>query len=485
MKKLLLAGIFVSTNLLISAASQAAVSMPNIFGDAMVFQQDSAVPIWGKANAGEKITVKFGDQSLNATADSNGNWRVDLSAAKASDEPHTLDITGENQIQFKNILIGEVWFCSGQSNMEYQMDRQKGMKAPPAGTGDTAAEEAATANDPLIRIFKVEKKLDQKDVVTTGWSTAAGEPLGKFSAVGYFFAKKLRHELHVPIGMIESSWGGTRIEPWTPESAYRASDAFKKYTSTQPASTQPLLIEGEKAGRIYDRMVKPLIPYAIRGALWYQGESNVMFNETDIYTQKMKALVGSWRGAWGEGDFPFYYVQVAPFRYTKRKDQVKHTPQTLPEFWEAQTAALSIPNTAMVVITDLVDNVGDIHPSNKWDVAQRLALQALKNEYGQTKLVTRGPVMKTVEYTDGKATIGFENADGGLITKGSAAATCFEIADKDGEFSPAKAEIDGSTIILSNESVKNPARVRFAWNETAQPNLYNRAGLPAEPFRTK
>jgi sialate O-acetylesterase len=312
----------------------AEVTLPKIIGNNMVLQRNKPVTIWGYAAKGEKITVQFGKQVQNAVTDTSGHWKVLLDPIEASDKPSQMTITGDNTIILENILVGEVWLCSGQSNMEYPMKKFPNYKNPVKGP-DLADEELKNAHNPNIRIFLVEKKLSTPDVTTKGWNEASDSALMRFSAIGYFFGKELYKELNVPIGIVSSSWGGSRIEPWTPAEAYVTSPVFK-----EEATAQPVTIDGSVVGKNYIRMILPLAPFAIRGFLWYQGESNCMINETFRYTEKMQLLIESWRKVWGQNDLPFYYVEIAPYYYTHRKDKLPHTNETLAEFWEAQTKAL-------------------------------------------------------------------------------------------------------------------------------------------------
>jgi sialate O-acetylesterase len=304
----------------------------------------------------------------------------------------------------------------------------------------------------------------------------------KFSAVGYFFGREIEKELNVPIGLVESSWGGTRIEPWTPPVGFQTVsklselatpiDANKKLSNTVPMA-------------IYNGMLAPLAPFAIRGALWYQGESNCSDSHDRVtYADKMEALIKGWRKVWGEGDFPFYYVQLAPYKYFDVPKPRVPNAEALPVIWEAQTDALRIPNTGMAVITDLVDDLKDIHPTQKLEVGQRLALIALARDYGKKDIVYSGPMLKSMKVRDGKAVVSFTHAQDGLVNKDGQPLTWFTIAGVDGKFVPGEAQIVGDTVVVSSSSVPQPKAVRFAWNEAAQPNLFNKAGLPASPFRT-
>ena len=497
-------------------SARADVKLPAIFGDHMILQRDQAVPVWGWADDGEKVTVEFAGQKLEVTA-TGGKWSASLRALKANSTGATFTVSGKNKIELTDVLVGEVWFCSGQSNMEMNV-----------GGSKNAKEEIAAANNPCIRHFKVPHVTSDKpqDEVKTqgGWQLTTPATVGNFTGVGYFFAREIQMELDVPVGLIGDNWGGTRIEPWIPPVGFQQvpalqniADDLANLPTKSPvmiAETQPVLDEAgkavlDKAGKpttkpvlgpdgkpkihaaldkegkpvvninqqsalaIYNAMVHPLVPYAIRGALWYQGESNN--GEGMLYFEKMKALVGGWRTIWKQGDFPFLFVQLAPYRYGK--------PEALPGIWEAQTAALSIPNTGMAVITDIA-TVGNIHPPDKQDVGHRLALWALAKTYGKNVGSYASPLIHTFEVEGDKVRVSFKNAEAGLKSRDGQPLNWFTIAGADKKFVPAKAEIVANAVVVSAPEVGKPVAVRFGWNELAEPNLANTAGLPASPFRT-
>ncbi|MDT3402882.1 sialate O-acetylesterase [Mucilaginibacter terrae] len=464
--------------LLICVTASAQIRLPKVIASNMVLQQKQPVPVWGWAKAGRTVKVTFGSQTKTATADTAGYWKVTLSSLKANDKPQDLLISSDtSNIKLTNILVGEVWLCSGQSNMEYTMRLMKNYTKPAKGID--SAELELTTNNPQIRLFKVEKKLSLPDVITTGWNECGGEALAQMSAAGYYFAKNLQAKLHVPIGIISSSWGGSRIEPWTAPSAYTVLPAFAK-----EAAQTPLMIDEVEPGKNYKSMIEPLAPFALHGFLWYQGESNCMLNEPGMrYADKMQALVDGWRKQWNQPKAPFYSVLIAPHYYTRRKDKVPHTPQTEAEFWEQQVQSTQIPNTALITITDLVDDLPNIHPSYKWEIGRRLSLLALAKDYGVKNLTYSGPMYKSMQVTDNKIVLKFTDA-AGLKTSDGKAPDFFTIAGADGNYVEAKAEISGNTITLSSPQVAKPTTARFAWTEIARPNLVNGAGLPAVPFRT-
>jgi sialate O-acetylesterase len=459
--------------------ASAQIKLPKVLGSNMVLQRNQPVPVWGWIYPGKAVMVSFNGQVKGAVADGAGYFKVVLSPLKANASPQVMTISSDTSIvKLKNILVGEVWLCSGQSNMEYTMKLMKGYAKPAKGVD--SAELELTKTNPNIRLFKVEKKLSLPDVTTTGWNECQGEALEQTSAAGYYFAKKLQEKLKVPVGIIASSWGGSRIEPWTPPSGYAALPAFAK----EAAAGESMQIDSMAPGKYYKSMIQPLAPFALHGVLWYQGESNAMLHEPNVrYADKMQALVDSWRKQWSNSKMPFYSVLIAPHYYTKRKDKIQHTTETLPLFWEQQVQSTRIPNTGIITITDLVDDLKNIHPPYKWVVGRRLANLALAKDYGFKNIIYSGPVYERMEVKGNQIILHFTNANGLKTTDGKAP-DFFSIAGADGQFVDANAEIAGNTIILSNPSISKPTTARFAWTEVAQPNLVNSAGLPAVPFRT-
>ncbi len=501
MKSFRLFAVLLGAFLAFQFSARAELKVAAIFGDNMVLQQKMAVPVWGWAEPGADVTVRFSGQTKTARADTNGYWIVRLAKLKASLEPQKMMITtefhanapvnhpilAEKGIHFTNILVGEVWLASGQSNMEKPIGNQPGQKPT-----FNAEAELAAANYPNIRIFKVEKKLaatPQADLIKfDGWRECSSNALDSisFSAAAYFFGREIHTNLNVPVGLVESSWGGTRIEPWTPPVGFEQVASQKKFAATQINATNK--IPNTKPTAIYNAMIAPLAGFALRGAIWYQGESNLMGTNQDNdyleYADKMSALVGGWRAIWNEGDFPFYFVQIAPFKYYSSKLSRANSREMLPEFWTLQSqAARTIKHTGMAVTTDLVNNVDDIHPRDKATVGHRLALLALDETY-EKEVVSEGPVFEKMKVIGNKAMLSFEHAQGGLISKDGQPLTWFTIAGADGKFVPAEAKIIGDKVEVAALGIEKPVAVRFAWDETAQPNLCNAAGLPAEPFRT-
>ena len=485
------------------------VRMPRVFGDHMVFQRGKPLVVWGWAAPGEKVTVALNGNKKEAAADATGRWTTVL-PVMAAGGPFEMTVAGRTGgLAFKDVLVGDVWLCSGQSNMEW-----------PLRAAENGADVVKAANHPLIRLLNVEQKASPQPLPDIGgaWAVCSPESAGDFSAVGYFFGRNLQADLHVPIGLINSSWGGTLIETWTPPAGFEMTPALSRivrdlamadedYRGLLPgklaemeawiASVRKALERGgaiplqpgwpehpiygqgfpEKPTSLYNGMIHPFVPFALRGAIWYQGESNVITKDGMLYYEKMKALVNGWRKLWGQGDFPFYFVEIAPLGGPTYEDD------ELPKLWDAQRASLAIPNTGMAVVND-VGNLEDIHPWNKLTVGNRLALWALAKEYGRKDVVFSGPLYRSMGIRDGKAVISFDDTGGGLDVRGGGELTWFEIAGEDRVFKKAAARIEGNTVVVWSEAVPTPAAVRFGWNKKAEPNLMNKEGLPASPFRT-
>lgn len=450
---------------------QAAVVLPNIFAHHMVLQREQPVPIFGTAAPAETITVSFQNQQVQTRADASGKWKVLLRPMKANSIGQTLCISGENTIALQDVLVGEVWLCSGQSNMEYQMRKIAKEKAPLKGNYHPK-QELKEAHNPNLRIFLVRRKfLAKPDGKYEGWALAQDSALSQFSAPAYFFGKKLQEELKVPVGIIAAAVSGSRIEPWFAEEYWNSSTYLKNI----PKTGDP--------GKFYPLMIEPLAPYAIRGFIWYQGESNVFLQENLSYTYKMKALIENWRQLWHKPDMPFYFTQIAPFNYSlDEKGQVRMATTVLPEFREAQDLVLQLPHTARIVTTDLVDHVNDLHPNYKWEVGRRYALKALKYVY-KKDVIADGPEFNSVTCKGNQVILKFNHAEG-LKSADGKPLDLFEIAGDDGIFHPVSARIEHNRIVLSTTGHPKVRQVRFAWDEAAQPNLVNTAGLPAAPFRT-
>jgi len=466
--------IFLLSCTALAGNTYAEVVLPKILGNNMVLQRNKPVPVWGTASAGEAVTVKFSGQTKKVIADVAGNWQIMLDPMPASAMPQILEIDGTNTIKLDNILVGEVWLCSGQSNMSYEMRKNSKVRRPDTSTVNSPIDELERAHNPQIRIFLVtQKNLRRPDSTHSGWDIAEGTALRDFSAAGYFFAKNLNHDLKVPVGIICSAISGSRIEPWMPGEAFDAIPYFKDNN---------IKVDGDP-GKLYVNMIAPVAPYALRGFLWYQGESSSYLAETISYTYKMEALINWWRKLWNDKNLPFYYVQIAPFYYSRAKSNISYTIYTEPELREAQTMALKIPHTGMIVTTDLNDSLTNIHPAFKWVVGQRLELQALANTYGK-KVVFSGPMYEKMQIKGNKIILDFKYVGSGLVSHDGKPLSYFTIAGSDGKFVDATATIKGNKVEVSSPAVPVPVAVRFGWTEVAEPNFYNKDGLPAVPFRT-
>jgi len=445
----------------------AQITLPPIIGDGMVIQRGIEFPVWGWAKAGQKVQIKPNWQSgITATANHEGRWFVKIAAPPASG-PYELQIKGDNTvIAIRDILCGEVWLACGQSNMEMPLGNISSDNYPGI---DNYRQEIAEANYPSIRFFTpaYKKKHMPQTEFDGRWVLCSPESAKYFSAVEYFFGRRLHKELKVPIGLINSSFGGSYIEEWMTKQTLQA---YPDCSLPAERSDYPL----------YDVLIAPLIPYGIRGVILYQGESNA--TRAYQYNTLFSAMIHSWRKKWSQGDFPFYFVQIAPCGNNR------YPPMAAAELRQAQLLThLAVPNTGMVVTTDLVDDPcaaspDDLHPGNKQDVGKRLALWALAKTYGRD-IAYSGPLYRSFKIEGNKIRLCFEHTDGGLIAAGNGLGG-FSIAGADKQFADAKAEIDGNTVVVWSEKVQEPNSVRFGWDNVPQPSLFNAAGLPASPFCT-
>lgn len=501
-KRSLIALLFIMT-----AISHAEVRPNPLFTDNAVLQQGMSVPVWGTATDGEKVTVKFAGQKVSTTA-TNGIWMVRLSPIKADTNPRSLTILGAtNSVTLTNLLVGEVWICSGQSNMA----RQLGPRPDQQPLVNWEAE-TASANHPLLRHFQVKSTVATNPLsqVTGNWQICTPQTVTNFTAVGYYFGRDLQKNLGVPIGLIHLSWGGTPAEAWTRWEAMETNPALspilarysndvvnypqnlakyqadeprikKEYTNAvaaavaeaKPTPRPPMpprdpVKSPNSPARLYNGMLHPVIPYAMRGVIWYQGEANN--GRSKEYLTLFPSMIADWRSLWGTGDFPFLYVQIAPFKKME------------PEIREAQFLTLSrTTNTAMVVITDHGD-ANDIHPKEKEPVGQRLALAARALAYGQP-LEYSGPLFQKAVFQGTNAVVSFSHVGMGLVAK-RGDLRGFEIAGSDGKFVAATAVIDGFHVVVSSPEISVPTAVRYGWANVPDVNLFNAAGLPASPFRS-
>jgi sialate O-acetylesterase len=486
------------------ASLRAEVVPAPLFTDNAVLQRDKPIPVWGTADAGEKVSVSFAGQSLATTADASGRWRVDLAPLPANATPATLVIQGNNTVSLSNILVGEVWLASGQSNMEWIVNK----------TFDAALDIPASARFPLIRHIQIEKKVSDSPVATARgtWKVAGPATTGEFSAVGYFFALEVNTTLNVPVGIIHSSWGGTPVESWMSPASYQTIPAeaaavqerWSKTVAAFPAAKAKYEADlagweakkaaAQVAGKPFNKpaprapsgpghqntpaglnngMIAPLAPYALRGALWYQGESNAA--RASEYHALFSAMITGWRTQFAQGDFPFYWVQLANYK-ASGLDGTE---------WaflrEAQTKTLALPATGQAVITDLGD-VNDIHPRNKKDVGRRLARLALARTYAQP-IPDSGPVFAKTERDGAGLRVSFTELHGGLRAPLNTLSG-FELAGEDKVFKPADAKIEKDTVFVTSAEVPAPVAVRYAWRNAPVAGLFNGEGLPAVPFRS-
>ena len=455
---------------LFMAVADAAVTMPHVFGDNMVLQQGQKVPVWGKADPGEKVTVSFAGQTVSATADAAGRWKLFLAPLTASDEGRDLTVSSKtlnsqlSTLNFRGAVVGEVWFCSGQSNMEFPMG---GLPWDATRRIKDSEREIAAAKHPLLRHFKSPRKVSNvpQDDVDAKWELTTPETVANKSAVAYVFGETLLKELKVPVGLIDCSWGGTRIEPWTPAGHPDDLYLLQNIKSWQRRHDVPTVL--------WNGMVAGICPYAIKGAIWYQGCANRA--DGADYIDKTVSLVRGWRREWGQGDFPYFLVQLAPFKYDNVRGSV------LPVFQEAQARIPEkVPNSGYTVIND-VGNVNDIHPTDKRTVGMRMADQALDRVYGRFVRPWKTPVLKSCKTEGRELRVTFENA-AGLKTRDGLPPTEFEVSGLLGTWVPATARIEGCDVILSAEGVESPLRMRFAPYNGSTPNLVNGDGLPAGPF---
>ncbi|MBC8085203.1 MAG: sialate O-acetylesterase [Hymenobacter sp.] len=465
-----------------SLATQAAIRLPALVGDHMVLQREQPLPVWGWAGPGETVTVGFQNQAYPATATPAGRWQVMLPAMPAGG-PFVMTIEGENTLTINDILVGDVWLASGQSNMELPL---RDPNAPKPGAYPlilNAGQEVAQADFPQIRQFTVRKAVAATPQLLSegsGWRVCSPQTAGSFSAVAYFFARDLHRRYQIPVGIISSPWGGTPAESWVSGAALRQQPDFQQAVAGldgRPA--RPLLdqnLPGTPSG-LFNGMIAPLIPYALKGIIWYQGESNV--GRAEQYRTLFPALVRDWRQQWG-AELPFLFVQLANYTAT--------LPQPADSDWarlrEAQTAALTLPRTGMAVAIDLGDAT-DIHPANKQDVGHRLALVARAVAYADQRVVAAGPAFQamrvegnTVQLDFGQVGAGLRVKDPGPTLRG------FAVAGADRQFHWATATLRGKTVVLTSAAVPAPVAVRYNWANNPDGNLYNRDGLPVAPFRT-
>jgi sialate O-acetylesterase len=441
--------------------AHANVTLPAVIGSNMVLQQKIDTKLWGWGNPLEKVyvTTSWDNRTDSTIVPPEAQWKVPIHTPAAGG-PYTITIKASNTIVLTNVLVGEVWVCSGQSNME--MSYTWGMP--------NMTEDVPKAFNNNIHFFTVAKASSDypQDDCHGQWAVCDSNTVKTFSAAAYYFGKKLNGNLNIPIGLINTSWGATAAEVWTP-SAIVEGDAVLKEAA---AKLQPNPYCAIKPGSVYNTMIAPIINYPVAGAIWYQGESNT--GTAASYTKLFTAMISSWRTAWGK-DLPFYYVQIAPFRYGNKNIAAL--------LREAQTKTMAYSNTGMVVIDDLVTDTMDIHPKNKRDVGYRLAGWALAETYHQPGIEYKNPLYKSIAINSNKAIISFDNADGGLTSRDKNITQLY-IAGADKIFYPAQASIDHGKLVVWSTQVKQPVAVRYSFNNTAIGNLFGANGLPVNSFRT-
>ena len=440
--------------LFLVASARAAIEPNALFSDNTVLQQKVKVPVWGTSDKSEKVTVSFAGQEVSAMP-KDGRWRVDL-APLAAGGPHVMTIAqGQDKVEVKNVLVGEVWICGGQSNMQWALKQSDG----------GSDEIARSAND-KIRLFTVPRKGSDKveSKVVGAWSAAGPQTTGDFSGVGYFFGRDLQKQLGVPLGLIASNVGGTAAEQWMSKESIESNSDLKDMSKPQGASM------------LYNSMIAPLAPYAIAGAIWYQGESNA--SRSFQYRKLLPAMIKNWRDTFAQGDFPFLIVQIAPYEPIVQEP----SDSIWAEIRDAQlNVTQNVPKTALVVTTD-VGEERDIHPPRKEPVGARLALAARAVAYGE-KIEHSGPLYESMKVDGNKVTLRFTHAASGLAAK-DGPLSGFTIAGEDQKFHPATATIEGDTVVVSSDQVSKPVAVRYGWAAYPLVNLWNKDGLPASPFRT-
>ncbi|HBY59988.1 MAG TPA: sialate O-acetylesterase [Solibacterales bacterium] len=470
------------------------VRLPSVFSDGLVLQRNRPCPVWGFADPGERLTVTFMDQQIQAAADALGRWQVTLRAMPAGG-PFTLEIAGKNTVRVNDVLVGEVWLASGQSNMGWSV-RQ---------SFDAEREIAGSAN-PRIRFFKVENTVAPAPAadVKGAWSAASPETTGAFSAVGYFFARHLHDKLKVPVAILQSAWGGTPAESWVRASALSADaalmpihaywagviEAYPDAAARHERAVAEWEAKGSQGPRpgapagpghphtpsaLWNGMIAPLVPFAIQGAIWYQGETNATAARAPHYHRLFSTLIADWRRAFGQGDFPFLFVQLANYARPGTNDG-------WPLLREAQLKTLGLNNTGMAVTID-IGEAQDIHPKNKQDVGLRLAVAARALAYGE-KLVYSGPVFRQAAREGAQMRLYFAHTGGGLAAR-RGLLEGFELAGADGKFYPAAARIDGESVVLVSGEVAAPVQARYGWADDPKATLINFEGLSASPFRTR
>ena len=455
----------------------------NIFGDHMVLQREKPIPVWGAASPGEKVTVSMNGASVSVKASKTGEWKAVLPAMPHGG-PYTMTVQGREKLSLSDVMVGEVWLCSGQSNMEW-----------PLNNTDSAKRDIAEAANSMIRHIKVPRRTSlspRSEIAPASWQVSSQETAGSFTAVGYHFAKEIQSRLGMAVGLVNSSWGGTHVETWTSAEALFADTAFQSLKVRMPNDIAGAIADGKaKAGDtalgpnayatlLYNAMIHPIVGLGMRGAIWYQGESNAI--RADQYNTSFPLMITDWRRRWKD-DFPFYFVQLANYR-TAVNGTSQNGGSPWAELREAQDRTQKLPNTGMAVILD-IGNSADIHPRNKQDVGKRLAGLALSKTYG-TGQPCESPSFESMRIEGDRAVLSFRNTYGRLTVKDRYGyVNGFEVAGADRVFHYAKAFIQDGKVIASSDKVSMPVAVRYAWaDDPDDVNLFNGIGLPMAPFRT-
>lgn len=458
----------VVVQLLFSSQIHAEVKLPNVFGNGMVLQSSVKIPVWGWANPGERVLVEFRSESRETQADGDGYWRVDL-PPQESGGPYELKIVAEKIVLLSDVYVGEVWVCAGQSNMSFQLKRVT-----------NSQQEISSANYPKVRFITVPAQSSEQplDNFNTQWEVCSPQTVPELSALAFYFGRNLSETLETPVGLIVLAWGGSTAEAWTDK------NKLVKYPELAPLLDSKRIektIECQKPGRLYNGMLCPVCPFAIKGVIWYQGESNA--NRAWQYRTLFPIMIANWRDSWGQGDFPFYYVQLPNFM--KSRDVPGDSAWA--ELREAQHRTLSIRNVGEVVSIDSGAS-NELHPQNKEIIGGRLANLALAQTYDRD-VPYSGPVFKTMSIVDDKVVLTFNHTENGLVSLtttqcDNSTLRGFAIAGKDHKFYWADAEIQGDKVVVSSPKVDSPVAVRYAWADNPICNLGNSVGLPASPFRT-
>jgi sialate O-acetylesterase len=461
---------FLSFFLILSVLVQAKLTVASILGDNMVLQRNTEVKIWGNTDPNQKVTVKadWNNVKVNVTSDEQGKWLVKVKTTEAGG-PYSISISsGKDKVLIKNILLGEVWLCSGQSNMEMPVAGWSDM--PTIGSNDFILD----ADNTNIRLFTLKKASMEtpQDTCVGNWAVASSATVAPFTAVGYLFAKQLQRKLNVPVGVISSNWGGSRVEAWMNK------ETIAKFPEALKQTTQEKTSPNHKASRLYNGMIAPITNFAIKGVLWYQGESN-KGNYYD-YAALQASMVANWRTDFGVGEFPFYFVQIAPYSYGKSKG----FDSALQRDEQLKSMSL-IPNSGMISTLDIGEEF-NIHPAQKETVAKRLAYWAFAKTYDVKNIIYKSPTFKSLTIKDSIVTISFNDAENGLSTFGKEV-ECFEVAGQDSVFYPAKMSITKKQVRVTSPQVKAPVAVRYGFSNFPKTEgyLYNTAGLPVPSFRSE